>query len=194
MGVERHVQHIRTTDLEYTPIDRSIVPVNAVVLSTDTLPNPDGGNAERYVVIGSQYYELTGKKPYSADIKEGEIAVSFADGNERLFIKNSNGTIVEFRPYRTDRYVAYMFQKDNEVMNPIGSVCTWEIGYDELKDKGVSPNCASVALREVFTGKQTVPDVVFDENDNKVKIDIYSETQIGTGEYRVVITGLNYGE
>ena len=75
-----------------------------------------------------------------------------------------------------------------------GNTCTWEIPYASLKANGVSPGCASVALRETATGKQTVPDVVFDNNSQVVRIAIYSEADIAAGAYRAIITGLNYGE
>ena len=199
----RHLQHIRTIGLQYVPVDKGDIPVYASVSPSQSVPSPqeiaddiaDTGAVASYIMVSSGgqtlYYELTGKQP--TDLSFGEICVAYPPGNERIYIKNAVGDIVEFRPYSVDRTSAYMFQKDNGTLVSVGSVCTWEIGYDELKGCGVNPNFASVTMREVGTGKQTVPDVVFDDSAGKVKIDIYSETNIPSGSYRVVITGLNYG-
>ena len=197
----RHLQHIRTTHLQYVQISNGDIPVYASVRTMLDVPSQhDIENMESppmYIKVSSngnyKYYELNGKQP--SDLRFGEIGISYKDGHERIYIKNASGKIVEFRPYSVDVNSAYMFQKDNEQLTPsVDDVCTWEIGYNELRNKGVSPNCASVALRHIESGKQTVPDVVFDNENNLLKIFIYSETDIAAGEYRVIITGLNYGE
>lgn len=36
------------------------------------------------------------KKPNASDIEKGEIAVNYATGKEKLFIKNEGGGIVDF--------------------------------------------------------------------------------------------------
>lgn len=195
----RHLQHIRTSMLEYVQVNKADIPVSASVQQVDSVPTPSQlegiQNPSRYVQLSGGnhwYYELTGKRP--SDLAYGELAVAFRDGSERLYIKNSGGTTVEFRPWSFDRTAAYICRFDNPSLAPSGNTCTWEIPYASLKANGVSPGCASVALRETATGKQTVPDVVFDNNSQVVRIAIYSEADIAAGAYRAIITGLNYGE
>ena len=42
------------------------------------------------------------KQPTTSQIDYGEIAINYADGNERLFIKNSSNEIIDFK---TGEYV-----------------------------------------------------------------------------------------
>ena len=42
------------------------------------------------------------KQPTAGQIDYGEIAINYADGNERLFIKNSSNEIIDFK---TGEYV-----------------------------------------------------------------------------------------
>lgn len=193
----RHLIHVRTSQLQYVQINKADIPVSASVQSVDSVPEPGqiGNNPSRYIQLSGGnhwYYELTGKRP--SDLIYGEIAVAFPDGYERIYIKNSGGSVVEFRPWSAERTAAYMFQVENGTLTASGGTCTWEIPYADMKASGVSPSCASVAVRETSTGKQTVPDVVFDDGDQVARITLYSRSDIPTGSYRAIITGLNYGE
>lgn len=47
----------------------------------------------------SHYYTTGTTKPTAAELENGEIAVSMNTGNEKLYIKNNGGTVVDFLSY-----------------------------------------------------------------------------------------------
>lgn len=195
----RHLIHVRTSMLEYVHTLKSDIPVSASVETVGSVPSSEQlehiQNPSRYIQLDSGnhwYYELTGKRP--SDLAYGEIAIAFRNGSERIYIRNSSNAVTEFRPWVDNKSVAYMFQAENDTLTTSDGTCTWEIPYADLKASGVNPDLASVTVREVATGKQTVPDAVFDDGAQAVRITLYSKNDISAGAYRALITGLNYGE
>lgn len=195
----RHLVHVRTNMLQYVKITKSDVPVGATVTQVSSVPTPDSlvgvANPSEYIQVTTNnwYYRLTGKQPENI-LKYGEIAVSYSSGHERLYIQNESGSIVEFRPYEADKSVMYAYTAVNEVLTVSGDECTWYIPYTDLTETGISPSLSTVVLRDLTTGAQVVPDVVFDNSSSVIKITIYSKTNIASGRYRVIVSGLRYSE
>lgn len=193
--IKRHVSHLLTENLVYEFIKKKNVPDGITPVGVSSVPaNPSSGSDE-YIkrTTDNKYFKLVGKKPHPSSIIEGEIAISTAKGFERLYIKNNENEIVEFKPAgRLDEVYNATFT--NEPMTPSNSTCVWEIPYSDIIEAGIGIYGAMVFLRENATGRQLVPDVVFDGQNESVLISIYSTTNIAAGKYTAIVMGSNYND
>ena len=193
--VYRHVQHLKTSNVFYVHILKSDIPDGSTVTSVNSVPSDPKPNSPTYIQLSSGnrwYYKLSGKSPATSSIQYGEIAVSYADGFERLFIKNSNNEIIEFEPASKRMNVVSNATFTNEILTTLNSTCTWGIPYNDIISAGIGIYGAVVFLRENETGRQLIPDVVFNNKDGYVYITIYSTTNIPAGKYTAIVMGSNY--
>lgn len=185
--------------LQYVHVLKSDIPISATIQQVSSLPSPaqigEMSHPSKYIKVTSNnwYYELCGKKPENI-LAYGELAIAYAPGYERLYILNGSNEIVEFRPYSIDKTAAHTVSFENDELTPTDGTCVWSIPFSDITGGGINPDYATIALREVQTGEQVVPDVVFDNISSALKITIYSRENIPSGRYRVIITGINYTE
>ena len=185
--------------LQYVHVLKSDIPINSSIQQLGSVPTPTQiagmANPSKYIQVttNSWYYELCGKKPENI-LAYGELAIAYAPGYERLYIVNGDNDIVEFRPYTVDKTSAHTVSFENDTLASSGGACVWSIPFSEITSGGINPDYATIALRNLQTGEQVVPDVVFDSNATALKITIYSRDDIPTGRYRAIITGINYTE
>ena len=92
----------------------------------------------------------------------------------------------------------YLVNTDGEVsravflngqMTPQDSVCVWTIPYSDITAAGISSAGAVVFLRETSTGKQLIPDVVFNDSQNRIEIRIYSASTVAQSTYLAIVIG-----
>lgn len=193
--IYRHVQHLKTSNLQYVNISKYSIPDGATVTQESSVPqNPTSSSPEYIQLSGGNhwYYRLVGKEPLPLSLQYGEIAVSYAEGYERLYIKNSNDDIIEFEPANRNKNLVSNATFLNGALTPSHDICKWTIPYTELADAGISSEAAMVFVREISTGKQLVPDVVFNDSDSQVEIYIYSTSNISANQYTAVVIGSNY--
>lgn len=194
--VYRHVQHLKTSNVSYVHILKSDVPDGSSVSRVSSIPSSPTTSSPLYIQLttGNRwYYKLSGKNPATSSLQYGEIAVSYADGFERLFIKNSNNEIIEFEPARRVNVVSNAtFTNDLLEVEENGEECIWKIDYNDITAAGIGTFGAVVFLRENETGRQLIPDVVFDDENGVVNITIYSTADIDAGRYTAIVMGSNY--
>lgn len=193
--VYRHVQQLKTSNVSYVHILKSDIPDGSTVTQVSSLPTSPTTSSPLYIRMSTGnrwYYRLSGKKPVTASIQHGEIAVSYADGFERLYIKNSSNEIVEFEPAGRRRNMVSNATFTNEALTVSNSACTWEIPYADITDAGIGIYGAVVFVRENETGRQLIPDVVFDATHSVVVITLYSTANIAAGKYTAIVVGSNY--
>lgn len=191
--VYKHLSHLVSNRLEYKHIYKVEIPDGVTVTQTSTIPSEPTSSSPEYIQIANNnYYKLTGSKPLHTSLVEGEIAISNTAGFERLYIKNTNSEIVEFRPAGRLNTV-YNATFTNPALTPSNSVCTWGIPYADVISAGIGVTGAMVVLRD-STGRQLVPDVLFDSTNQKVVISIYSASQIQADEYTAIVMGSNYND
>lgn len=197
MAITRHLQHQKTSSLEYVMVLKADIPVNeAVYREYTSIPTIDElagiETPYKYIFVTNRYYKLSGKRPTADHVKYGEVAISFAKGNEMMSIKNSANEIVEFHPYSEDKLCVKKYQETNPELQSTNGTCTWKINYSTLADNKISTDGAVVFLREISTGKQTVPDVTFNNTGQCVEISIYSKSTISARKYLAIIIGTSY--
>ena len=193
--VYRHVIQLKTSNVEYTHVLKSDIPDGSTIVSVSSVPTNPTTSSPTYIQLNSGnrwYYQLSGKTPSLSSIQYGEIAVSYANGHERLFIKNSNDEIIEFEPSVRRRNVVNNVTFMNPDLTESNSECKWKIPYADITSAGITIMGAVCFLREVDTGKQLIPDVVFDDTNSVVEITIYSTTNIRRNTYTAIIIGSNY--
>lgn len=194
----KHIQLLKTSNITYTHVLKGDIPDNATVTTVASVPNNPSVSSPSYIQLDSGnhwYYMLTGKQPHPSSLKYGEVAVSYADGYERLYIKNSVGEIVEFEPANRRRNVVSNATFINDTLYLVdseGTECRWDIPYADITEAGIGVSGAVVFLRENATGKQTVPDVVFNGVRHMVEITIYSTSNISPNTYTAIVMGSNY--
>lgn len=193
-SVQKHLSHLISNKLVYKNIRKAEIPDGVTVTQVSFVDsNPSILSPEYIQDLGNNwYYKLVGSKPLVTSLVEGEIAISNTAGFERLYIKNTNDEIVEFRPAGRLNTV-YNATFTNPVLTPSNSVCTWEIPYADIILEGIGVTGAMVVLRD-STGRQLVPDVLFDSTNQKVVISIYSASQIPADEYTAIVMGSNYND
>lgn len=192
--VYRHVQHLKTSNVFYTHVLKRDIPDGAVVEYVSSVPSNPEVASPLFIQLkeGNRwYYRLSGKTPATSSIQYGEIAVSYAKGYERLFIKNSKDEIIEFEP-RRDVNIVKNATFTNGFIESVDSECVWEIPYDDIISAGIGIYGAVVFLRENETGRQLIPDVVFDNNENIIRITIYSKESMEPNKYTAIVIGSNY--
>ena len=193
--VYRHVIHLKTSNVEYVHVLKSDIPDGSTIVSVSSVPSNPTTNSPTYIQLNSGnrwYYQLSGKSPALSSIQYGEIAVSYADGHERLFIKNTNDEIIEFEPVNRRRNVVNNATFLNPDLTVNNNECKWKIPYADVTSAGITIMGAVCFLREVSTGKQLIPDVVFDDRNSVVEITIYSTSNIRRETYTAIIIGSNY--
>lgn len=193
-SVNRHISHLVSNKLVYKNIRKTEIPDGVEVVQVSTLDsNPTVLSPEYIQTLGNYwYYKLVGSKPLFTSLVEGEIAISNAAGYERLYIRNTADEIVEFRPSGRLNTV-YNATFTNPILTPSDSVCTWEIPYANIISEGIGITGAMVVLRD-STGRQLVPDVLFDSGNSNVVISIYSTSNIPANEYTAIVMGSNYND
>lgn len=195
--VYRHMQHLKTSNVSYVHILKSDIPDGTTVTRVESVPSNPTTSSPLYIQLttGNRwYYKLSGKSPAVSSLQYGEIAVSYADGFERLFIKNSNNEIIEFEPVNRRVNVVSNATFTNGFLELEGSEpeCIWKIPYSDITDAGIGIFGAVVFLRENESGKQLIPDVFFNDNENAVVITLYSEEDIDANKYTAIVMGSNY--
>lgn len=193
--VYRHVKHLKTSNVSYVHVLKADIPDGTVVSSVSSIPSDPTVNSPLYIQLttGNRwYYKLSGKTPAISSIQYGEIAVSYADGFERLFIKNSNNEIIEFEPANKRPNVVSNATFTNEYLESVNSECVWKISYTDITDAGIGIFGAVVFLRENKTGRQLIPDIVFNDDESVVIITLYSKNNIDPDEYTAIVMGSNY--
>lgn len=192
--VYRHVKHLKTSNVYYKHVLKSEIPDGTVITYLYSIPSNPKVNSPLYIhlLTGNRwYYKLSGKIPATSNIQYGEIAVSYAEGFERLFIKNSNNEIIEFEPAKRVNVVSNA-TFTNELLEPVDSECVWKIPYKEIISAGIGIYGAVVFLRETETGKQIIPDVVFSSANESIIITLYSKKSIKENAYTAIVMGSNY--
>lgn len=193
--VYRHVQQLKTSNVSYVHVLKSEIPDGTTITSVGSVPSNPTTSSPEYIQLSSGnrwYYRLSGRQPALQSIQYGEIAVSYADGFERLFIKNSNDEIIEFEPANRRRNIVSNATFLNDALTCSNQECVWYIPYSDITSLGISIAGAVVFLRENDTGKQLIPDVVFDGTNNRVVITIFSTTNIAANKYTAIVIGSNY--
>ena len=193
--VYRHLIHLKTSNVEYVHVLKSDIPDGSTIVSVGSVPSNPTTSSPTYIQLNSGnrwYYQLSGKSPSLSSIQYGEIAVSYADGHERLFIKNTNDEIIEFEPVNRRRNVVNNATFLNPDLTVSNNECKWRIPYADVTSSGITIMGAVCFLREVSTGKQLIPDVVFDDINSVVEITIYSTSNIRRETYTAIIIGSNY--
>lgn len=194
--IKRHVSHLLTESVVYKQILKKEVPDGVVPVPVSFVPSHPNEFDYEYIkklTTPVRYFQLVGKKPEVYDFLEGEITISTAKGFERLYIKNNQDEIVEFRPSgRLNEVYNATFTNDALTVDTATSTCVWEIPYSDIISEGIGIYGAVVFLRENQTGKQLIPDVVFDGTNSKVVITMYSTTNIAAGRYTAIVMGSNY--
>lgn len=148
-SARRHLQHIKTEMKQYTRMYSPLIPTSVGYSVANVVPQPQDlvnvHNPSRFLrnisTNPNSYYELTGKQP--TDLELGEIAVSYSKGCERLFIKNSDGEIVEFRPYQQpDEELAVIksIEIPFEKVTVVNNICELVVTYDDITAIGIWPN------------------------------------------------------
>lgn len=192
--VYKHLSHLVSHNLEYKFIYKVEIPDGVNISTVSSVPSDPTSSSPEYIRVTGNgwYYKLVSSKPLHTSLMEGEIAISNTAGFERLYIKNTNEEIVEFRPAGRLNTV-YNATFTNPVLTPSNSVCTWEIPYADVISAGIGVTGAMVVLRD-STGRQLVPDVLFDSTNQKVVISIYSASQIPANVYTAIVMGSNYND
>lgn len=193
--IKRHVSHLLTENLVYEFIYKKNIPDGVTIYQETSVPSNPTSSSHEYIkrTSDNHYFRLVGKKPLPSSIIEGEIAISTAKGFERLYIKNNQDEIVEFKPSgRLNEVYNATFTNDALTVDTATSTCVWEIPYSDIISEGIGIYGAVVFLRENQTGKQLIPDVVFDGTNSKVVITMYSTTNIAAGRYTAIVMGSNY--
>lgn len=193
-SVYRHLSHLVSEKLVYIHIRKTEIPDGVTVTQVSSVDsNPTTSSPEYIQDLGNNwYYKLVGSKPQITSLVEGEIAISNVRGFERLYIKNTADEIVEFRPAGRLNTV-YNATFTNPELTPDDSVCTWKIPYTDVISAGIGVTGAMVVLRD-STGRQLVPDVLFDSGYNSIVISIYSTSTIPANEYTAIVMGSNYND
>jgi len=199
-GINKHVQHIRTSSIEYVKILKENIPSTANIVQLTSVPTystiisneTNGIENPIYIQVTTNnwYYKLVSKKPSIDNLLYGEIAIAYKKGFETFFIKNSNNEIIEFLPVNRLPYAKNAFFL-NPILTPVNGVCSWNIKYDDIISHNINIDSAIAHLREISTGKQIIPDVTFDNTEKKVKILISSKQTIDAGSYKCIIFGDN---
>lgn len=192
--IHKHLLHLHSANLKYIHVLKVEIPDGVTVTPVSALDlNPTPSSPEYVKHSGNNnYYRLVGCSPSATSIAESEIAIQSTAGFERLYIKNTANQIVEFRPAGRLNTV-YNATFKNPALTQSNSTCVWEIPYSDIIDAGIGVSGAVVFLRDT-SGKQLIPDVVFDGPNQKVIITIYSTTNIGAGEYTAIVFGSNYND
>lgn len=193
-SVYRHLSHLVSEKLVYEHIYKTEIPDGVTVTQVSSVDsNPTTSSPEYIQDLGNNwYYKLVGSKPHYTSLVNGEIAISNVKGFERLYIKNNEDEIVEFRPAGRLNTV-YNATFTNPELTPDNSVCTWKIPYEDVISAGIGVTGAMVVLRD-STGRQLVPDVLFDSGYNSIVISIYSTSTIPANEYTAIVMGSNYND
>lgn len=193
--VYKHLLHLSSQKLVYEQISKYKIPDGVTVTPVSTVDSEPTASSPEYIKHSGNnwYYRLVGSKPDYTSLEPGEIAIQTTAGFERLYIKNTNQQIVEFRPAGRLNTV-YNATFTNELLTESNSVCRWEIPYANIMNAGIGIYGAMVFLRENSTGRQLVPDVVFDTQNSKVVISLYSTTDIAAGSYTAIVMGSNYND
>ena len=199
-GINKHVQHIRTSSIEYVKILKENIPSTANIVQLTSVPTystiisneTNGIENPIYIQVTTNnwYYKLVSKKPSIDNLLYGEIAIAYKKGFETFFIKNSNNEIIEFLPVNRLPLTKNLFLF-NTKLTPVNGVCSWNINYDDIISNNIDIDSAVVHLREISTGKQIIPDVTFDNVGKKVQILISSKQNIEAGSYKCIIIGNN---
>lgn len=193
-SVYKHLSHLFSEKLVYEHIRKAEIPDGVTVTQVSSVDsNPSIISPEYIQYLGNNwYYKLVGSKPQITSLVDGEIAISNVQGFERLYIKNNADEIVEFRPAGRLNTV-YNATFTNPELTPNDSVCTWKIPYADVISAGIGVTGAMVVLRD-STGRQLVPDVLFDSGYNSIVISIYSTSTIPANEYTAIVMGSNYND
>lgn len=195
-NIYRHLKHLKSSGLVYERILKYDIPDGVSISDVNEVPSAPTSLSPVYIQVTTNhwYYKLVGEPPVASSLGYGEIAVSYSDGYERLYIKNSNDEIIEFEPANKRRNLLSNATFINGALTKQlnDDVCIWEISYSELTEAGINPVAASVFVREISTGKQLIPDVVFNDTDSVVEIYIYSTANIAASQYKAIVVGSNY--
>ena len=116
-----------------------------------------------------------------------------------MIFKNSQGGLVEITPTVEDKNLL----RKIEIKNPQltiednkedeENIKIWKIPYTYLKENYVYQMGAVVFLRNLANGKQTIPDVTFNDKDENVEIEIYTnDDNIYEDTYLCVIIGSKF--
>lgn len=195
-NIGRHLQHQRTDNVEYTEIPFEKIPSVAEIRTLDEVPEIGRGTDVRelpkYILVGGSYYVLVGMRPDAETLLDGEVAVSMKKGFESIFIRNSDGEIVEFRPVGSEADSVVKLVVENPELECVDGECVWHIAHVSLKSKGIDPENASVTVRERESGRIVVADVrfgVWDMSSGEECVGVYfdSNADIPEGSYSATI-------
>lgn len=199
-GINKHVQHIRTSSIEYVNIPKVSIPNTAEIVQLASIPTYDtiirnennGIENPIYIQVTTNnwYYKLVSKKPTTDNILYGEIAIAYKKDFETLYIKNSNNEIIEFLPVNrlpVARTITFL----NPELTSSNGVCSWKIKYDEIISNNIDIDNAIVYLREIKSGQQIIPDVTFNDKEKNITILISSKQNIESNLYKCIIIGNN---
>lgn len=124
----------------------------------------------------SHYYTTGTTKPTAAELENGEIAVSMNTGNEKLYIKNNGGTVVDFISYNAILNADNYFRSDNT----FGGITS--IGSSIFNEKiTLARNCSGATINNrissftfsggdiIVCGTTTSTGGFFDTSDERLK-------------------------
>lgn len=203
---KKSLQHLRNDYIFYIKTNINDIPVNESITELDFVPTPDeiynnidSFNDKKYIKVNNIYYKLKGAIPSPEDLKDGELAISYQRNYETLIFKNSKGGLVEITPTVEDKNLLRKIEiknpqltiEDNKENDE--NIKIWKIPYTYLKENYVYQMGAVVFLRNLTNGKQTIPDVTFNDNDENVEIEIYTnDDNINKDTYLCVIIGSKF--
>ena len=189
MAIERHIQHIRTNNLEYVKLPNGIsdIPVGNSITTLNYLPTSEQitNDSPKYIYVSTSdglkgYFQLKGKSITPGSLKDGELVISYKKGYESISIKNDNNEIIDFYPIKEIKnnvIFLRMLRDISQLVADDNGIVTIEIPYTTLETNGINASTAVVFTQEYFSGKQIIPDVTFDNNTSSIKILINKNQQ-----------------
>ena len=100
--------------------------------------------------------------PHQNNIEEGEIAIGFKTGEEKLFMKNTDNEIVEFR---SKQYVDNIIPKNvSELINDIGFITSADIPSSDILTHTVISDANGIVDVPVIEGYRYMNSVAFDRD------------------------------
>lgn len=189
MAIERHIQHIRTNNLEYVKLPNGIsdIPVGNSITTLNYLPTSEQitNDSPKYIYVETDdglkgYFQLKGKSITPGSLKDGELVISYKKGYESISIKNDNNEIIDFYPIKEIKnnvIFLRMLRDISQLVADDNGIVTIEIPYTALETNGINASTAVIFTQEYFSGKQIIPDVTFDNNTRSIKILINKNQQ-----------------
>lgn len=199
MAIERHIQHIRTNNLEYVELPNGIsdIPVGNSITTLNYLPTSEQitNDSPKYIYVNTGdglrgYFQLKGKSITPGSLKDGELVISYKKGYESISIKNDNNEIIDFYPIKEIKnnvIFLRMLRDISQLVADDNGIVTIEIPYTTLETNGINAGTAVVFTQEYFSGKQIIPDVTFDSNTSSIKILINKNQQYNPDNSFVLI-------